>query len=340
MKKGIIYSLFLGLMALAGCSPKVTTTLIKAKAPLEPEEEVAIRETSESVPDGAVVLEAIKLTGKDYQELVGMATEKARDAGGDILKITGHLEPDIASPKHRVSALVFAADSSFLQGSKSPSVPADELASWMNPRRIPSGWHFAAQGGVVYRLGRIANNLTPIEKQHVKNMRWGFSYGADVSYFVHENFGVGIKFHNFHSEDSMPISTVDPSGAILNGVEEDNMDIYFIGPIATFRLASKNRANAFFARVGIGFEGYYDYGRVMDITGTIKGRTAGILYEAGYDFGISKHLSVGANITYLIGFLTGLDVNTNQQSGHIDLDKNNIENISHIGLNIGLRYNL
>ena len=122
MKKGIIYSLFLGFLALAGCSPKVTVNLIKAKAPLEPEEEVAIRETSESVPEGAVVLEAIKLTGKDYQELVGMATEKARDAGGDILKITGHLEPDIASPRHRVSALVFAADSSFLQGSKSPSV--------------------------------------------------------------------------------------------------------------------------------------------------------------------------------------------------------------------------
>ena len=66
-------SVLLGIVLLAGCSPKVTVNLIKAKAPLEPEEEVAIRETSESVPEGAVVLEAIKLTGKDYQELVGMA---------------------------------------------------------------------------------------------------------------------------------------------------------------------------------------------------------------------------------------------------------------------------
>lgn len=340
MKKGIIYSLFLGFLALAGCSPKVTVNYIKAKAPLEPEEEVATLQASESVPDGAVVLEAMRLTGADYQELVGMATEKARDAGGDILKITNHLEPDIASPRHRVSALVFAADSSFLQGTQAPSVSADELASWMNLRREPCGWHFAAQGGAVYRLGRVANNLSNVEQQHIKNMRWGFSYGADVSYFVHENFGVGIKFHNFHSADSMPISVLDQSGKVLEGVEEDKMDIYFIGPIATFRLPSRNRANAFFARVGIGFEGYYDYGRVMDVKGTIKGRTAGILYEAGYDFGISKHLSVGANITYLIGFLTGIDVNTNQQSGHIDLDKANMENISHIGLNIGLRYNL
>ncbi|MDT3388600.1 MAG: porin family protein [Bacteroidota bacterium] len=340
MKKGIIYSLFLGFLALAGCSPKVTVNYIKAKAPLEPEEEVATLQPSESVPDGAVVLEAMRLTGADYQELVGMATEKARDAGGDILKIINHLEPDIASPRHRVSALVFAADSSFLQGTQAPSVSADELASWMNLRRESCGWHFAAQGGAVYRLGRVANNLSNVEAQHIKNMRWGFSYGADVSYFVHENFGVGIKFHNFHSADSMPISAVDQSGKVLEGVEEDKMDIYFIGPIATFRLPSRNRANAFFARMGIGFEGYYDYGRVMDVKGTIKGRTAGILYEAGYDFGISKHLSVGANITYLIGFLTGIDVNTNQQSGHIDLDKDNMENISHIGLNIGLRYNL
>lgn len=340
MHNRIITLILLGIIILAGCSPKVTVNYIKAKAPLEPEEEVATLQASESVPDGAVVLEAMRLTGADYQELVGMATEKARDAGGDILKITGHLEPDIASRKHRVSALVFAADSSFLQGTKAPSVSADELASWMNLRRESCGWHFAAQGGVVYRLGKIANNLSNVEQQHIKNMRWGFSYGADVSYFVHENFGVGIKFHNFHSADSMPISVLDQSGKVLEGVEEDKMDIYFIGPIATFRLPSRNRANAFFARMGIGFEGYYDYGRVMDITGTIKGRTAGILYEAGYDFGISKHLSVGANITYLIGFLTGLDVNTNQQSGHIDLDKDNMENISHIGLNIGLRYNL
>ena len=340
MHNRIITLILLGIIFLAGCSPKVTVNLIKAKAPLEPEEEVAIRETSESVPEGAVVLEAIKLTGADYQELVDMATEKARNAGGDILKITNHLDPDITSPRHRVSAMVFSADSSFLQGSKAPSVPADDLASWMNLRRQSCGWHFAVQGGAVYRLGKIASNLSNVEQQHIKNMRWGFSYGADVSYFVHENFGVGIKFHNFHSEDSMPISVLDQSGKVLEGVEEDKMDIYFIGPIATFRLPSRNRANAFFARMGIGFEGYYDYGRVMDITGTIKGRTAGILYEAGYDFGISKHLSVGANITYLIGFLTGLDVNTNQQSGHIDLDKDNMENISHIGLNIGLRYNL
>ncbi len=73
MHNRIITLILLGIIFLAGCSPKVTVNYIKAKAPLEPEEEVAKLQPSESVSDGAVVLEAVRLTGADYQELVGMA---------------------------------------------------------------------------------------------------------------------------------------------------------------------------------------------------------------------------------------------------------------------------
>ena len=73
-------------------------------------------------------------------------------------------------------------------------------------------------------------------------MRWGYSYEADASYFILENLGLGVKFHNFHSGDSMPVSAV-VNGNIVEGVSEDNVDIYFIGPIATYRLPSRNRNN-------------------------------------------------------------------------------------------------
>ena len=95
MKKGIIYSLFLGLMALAGCSPKVTTTLIKAKEPLAPDEEVTVLQPEQSQPEDAVVLETIRMQGNDYDELIGMATDEARTTGGEVLKIVEHLNPDI-----------------------------------------------------------------------------------------------------------------------------------------------------------------------------------------------------------------------------------------------------
>ena len=340
MKKGIIYSLFLGFLALAGCSPKVTTTLIKAKAPLEPEEELAIVQPEQEVPEGSVILETLKLSGRDYEELIGIAEEKARAAGGDILKIANHLEPDITSPKHRVSAAVFSADDSFLEGAKHPSISDDDLESQLDLRPISGGWRFAVQGGGVYRLGKIKENLGKVEEQHLKNMRWGYSYGVDVSYFILENLGLGVKFHNFHSGDSMPVSAI-VNGNLVEGVNEDNVDIYFIGPIATYRLPSRNRNNAFLARVGLGYEGYYDKGTSLNVEGTIKGKTIGVLYEVGYDFGISKHLSVGAALTFVMGFINAIDLTIKGQgSTHIDLGKNDIENISHLGLNIGLRYNL
>ena len=340
MKKGISYSLFLGFLALAGCSPKVTTTLIKAKAPLESEEELAIVQPEQEVPEGSVILETLKLSGRDYEELIGIAEEKARAAGGDILKIANHLEPDITSPKHRVSAAVFSADDSFLEGAKHPSISDDDLESQLDLRPLSGGWRFAVQGGGVYRLGKIKENLGKVEEQHLKNMRWGYSYGADVSYFILENLGLGVKFHNFHSGDSMPVSAI-VNGNIVEGVNEDNIDIYFIGPIATYRLPSRNRNNAFLARVGLGYEGYYDKGTSLNVEGTIKGKTIGVLYEVGYDFGISKHLSVGAALTFVMGFINAIDLTIKGQgSTHIDLGKNDIENISHLGLNIGLRYNL
>lgn len=340
MKKGIVYSLFLGVLVLAGCSPKVTTTLIKAKAPLESEEELAIVQPDQEVPEGSVILETMKLTGKDYDELVGMAQDKARTAGGDVLKIAAHLEPDITSPRHRVSAAVFSSDDSFLEGAKHPSISDDDLESQLDLRPLSGGWRFAVQGGGVYRLGKIKENMGAVEEQHIKNMRWGYSYEADASYFILENLGLGVKFHNFHSGDSMPVYAV-VNGNIVEGVSEDNIDIYFIGPIATYRLPSRNRNNAFLARVGLGYEGYYDKGTSLNVEGTIKGTTFGLLYEVGYDFGISKHLSVGAALTFVMGFINAIDLTIKGQgSTHIDLGKDDMENISHLGLNIGLRYNL
>lgn len=87
MKNSIILSVILGTLVLAGCSPKVTTSLIKAKAPLGPGEEVTVLQPEQSQPEDAVVLETIRMQGNDYGELVTLAEEKARTAGGNILKI-------------------------------------------------------------------------------------------------------------------------------------------------------------------------------------------------------------------------------------------------------------
>ena len=337
MKKSLIYSLLFGALALAGCSPKVTSTLIKAKEPLEPEEELAIVQPDQEVPEGSVILETMKLTGKDYDELVGMAAEKARAAGGEVLKIVEHLNPDITSPRHRVSALALSADDSDSTITSSSRVAADVIESNLDLRKESWSIRIAVQGGASYRIGKEPQGVDALMSSHIKNRRWGVNYAADVTVFISENIGVGIKAQNVYYGDKMPASA---NGK--NGFLEDYENIWFAGPVFTFRLPSNNRNNAFLARAGYGFAGYSDWGKaVVEPSYTITGIAPGLLLEAGYDFGITKNLSVGAAFTFVTGALRNATTKySNGKKVYMTLDKEKAESLRSIGLSIGLRYNL
>lgn len=338
MKKGIIHSLFIGLLALASCSPRVTSTLIKAKAPLEEGEELTVLQPEDPELANAMVIETIRATGPEYEPLVEMSVEKAREAGANVLKIVDTIAPDIASPKHRVASIAYWADDSIQ--SDSVKIAPNILEDGLDLKKVSGSWRFAIQGGGAYRLGKMDTNQDAVTTQHLKNLRFGYTYGADVTRFFSENFGLGLKFNNHHTGDSMPVAITDSStGKTTDGVLEDQIDIWFLGPVFTYRLLSRNRNNAFIARAGIGYEGFFDNGMVGKEKGTIKGGTFGLLYELGYDFGISKHLSVGASLTLIMGALNSIDVTVNGKTANYNLGDQR-EGISNVGLSIGLRYNL
>ena len=338
MKNSIIYSVVLfSFVCLSACSPKVTTTLIKAKAPLEPGEEIAVLQPEQSQPEDAVVLETIRMQGKDYDELIGMATDEARTTGGEVLKIVEHLNPDISSPRHRVSALVLSADESDSTVTSSGRVVPEFIESELDLRKESWSVRIALQGGASYRIGKEPQGVDAVMSSHIKNRRLGVNYGADVTVFISENIGVGIKAQNVYYGDKMPAS-VDGK----NGFLEDYENIWFAGPIFTFRMPSKNRNNAFLARAGYGVAGYSDWGKaVVEPSYTISGITPGLLLEVGYDFGISKNLSVGAALTFVTGGLRYATVKySNGKTVYMSMEKEDAESLRSIGLSIGLRYNL
>ena len=338
MKKAIIYSLILVTLVLVGCSPKVTTTLIKAKAPLEPGEEVTVLQPEDQQPENAVVLETIQMQGKDYEELVDLATEQARTTGGDAVKIVAHFDPDITSPRHRVSAAVLSTDESMLSNSESSRVTPEFIESELDINKENWSVRIAVQGGAAYRIGKEPQGVDAVMSAHIKNRRIGAMYGADVTFFFSENLGVGIKAQNVYYGDKMPASL---NGK--NGYLEDYENIWFAGPVFTFRMPSRNRNNAFLARAGYGLMGYSDWGKAVLATSyKIYGITPGLLLEVGYDFGIAKNLSVGAALTFVSGALkySNVKYSNGTQASVSTTDPDSAESLRSIGLNIGLRYNL
>lgn len=118
MRTRFVFFLLGAALLLASCSPKLTATKIKAKAPLEPEEEVVVLPPEAPDPENATTLEVIKIgdsgftSSKNgtYDAVIAMAKTQARQAGGNVVRITRHLKPDFNCTTHRIEAVIMWVD--------------------------------------------------------------------------------------------------------------------------------------------------------------------------------------------------------------------------------------
>lgn len=132
MKKKTLTSLLAGLLLVA-CSPKITSDIISSHQPLPKDAEVVLLEEDDVVPDNAEVLGRISIgdsgftTVKNgtYEAVTELAKQKARDAGGNVLKIVKHKSPDFWNTTYRMEAdIIHVDDLSSLQKDCVVELPA------------------------------------------------------------------------------------------------------------------------------------------------------------------------------------------------------------------------
>lgn len=114
--KRIIYLIFVGTVIFS-CSPKVASKISSSYQPLTQSQEIAVIEMSQPHPKNAAVLGSIKIgdsgfTTKNgtYEAVLNIAKEQARQAGGNVVKITEHKSPDMFSTIHRIKADILRVD--------------------------------------------------------------------------------------------------------------------------------------------------------------------------------------------------------------------------------------
>ncbi|MFD1631563.1 hypothetical protein [Pseudopedobacter beijingensis] len=88
---------------------------------------------------------------------------------------------------------------------------------------------------------------------------------------------------------------------------KDNITVNFIAPSFSTRYMSNNENHAFLFDIAIG---YLDYNNKATLINKylMTGKTLGAAFGFGYDYKLSKKLSVGAQLTYLGGTLTSMTV--------------------------------
>ena len=101
------------ILVLASCAPRITTTISRSYQPLDYREEVIVLGLQDAVPAGAEELGRIKIgdtgfsTNCGWNVVIDKARLEARKVGGNAIKITEHIPPNVmVSTCDRISAII------------------------------------------------------------------------------------------------------------------------------------------------------------------------------------------------------------------------------------------
>jgi hypothetical protein len=214
-------------------------------------------------------------------------------------------------------------------------VPAEKVVG----REVYPRIRLALTGGWGYRIAKLADNVSGDFKQYINDLRSGTQYGGDINYYFSEQVGLGLKYNVYQSKNEIgSIYVVQPNGSTQYGKMSDNIIIDFIGPSISTRLLNEKKKNALLLNLAIGYLGYMD-NAVLINNYTFKGNTVGMVWDIGYDVGISENWAIGFQFSYLIGTLTQIQLSDGTQTRTIKLEKDEYENLSRIDLSVGLRLN-
>lgn len=208
---------------------------------------------------------------------------------------------------------------------KSAYYPTSEL-----PVNEPADYHkfrIAIDGGYSYQTAKIASDLSDYLKDYLKKMKHGFHIGASATYFISETLGFGAAYKFFKTSNSF--------NNFQHGSLSDDLSISFISPTFSYRLISKNKKNALFSNIALGYVKYSDK-RVTYTTSKITGSTLGMGLGIGYDIGISENISLGFEISYFVGTLTKFNVNDGTTTKTIELEKDQYESLNRLDISVGL----
>ena len=174
---------------------------------------------------------------------------------------------------------------------------------------------------------KIPDNVSYGARDYLKKLKSGFNISFDASYYFTEIMGAGLKYDLYKS-----------SGSSQYG--KDNISISFIGPAFYTRIYNHSKTNYWNFNFAIGYMEYRDKGELKSIPVTIKGNTAGFVWDIGYDFRISDNWAMGVQVSMVSGILYEYKVTENGRTKNIKLEKGSYEGLTHLNINIGIRCNL
>ncbi|MBR4841970.1 MAG: hypothetical protein IK006_02595 [Bacteroidaceae bacterium] len=353
--------LFVGLL-MVGCSPKVGVNFTNPYPMLEPDDEVVVIERYDPAPENADKIGSIKVgdtgftLGKNgtYEKVMNIIDVRSREVGGNVIKITDHLAPDFFSTVHRVNADLYHIDnikdlkynssgvtdnthrSEMNQGDGGPEYGAVRAVAEYEP---DWNWSISADVGYGRRLGKISSDLDASERALVKHLMSGVSYNLQALYYINSKIGLGLKYNDLRLSNEEYGTLSFDNGTSETGTFGMKIDLWYAGPVMSFRFPSDDGNSMAFIEYGLGLAGYSGKNTINGKSETNVGTDVGYLLNAGYHISVTEHLTAGVSASITLGSVRNFrytDFYGNDTT--VNLEVENSENINTFSIGLGLRW--
>lgn len=199
-------------------------------------------------------------------------------------------------------------------------------------------YRIALNGGYSYITASLVKELSNGVKDYYNELKSGYHFGGDMTYFVSEVIGFGVKYVNFLTSNSLSnVTLFDNYGNTRSGKMSDDIAISFIGPTFTSRYLSNTGRNSFLTSVSLGYVHYKDDAVLIDYY-KIRGGTVGINFDLAYETRLAKNLYLGVQVSLYTATLYSYDFENATTSKHIELMRGHYESLNRLDFSFGLRY--
>lgn len=217
---------------------------------------------------------------------------------------------------------------------KQSEIPMDKIKIHGNYSRF----RLAINGGYSYETAKISESVPTDFVNYAKDLKSGYHLGGDLTYFVAEQLGFGLRYYLFMSSNSMDNIYVDDiNGNRRYGSMSDDIKIFFIGPAYSTRFLNGNKTNAFLMNLSLGYMGFNDNKVVID-NYKVTGNALGLSLDIGYDISISKNLMLGFQIAFITASISKFYWNDGTTTQTVELESGKYESLNRLDFSVGLRW--
>ena len=194
--------------------------------------------------------------------------------------------------------------------------------------------------GFAYRTAPLSDQIPEDYRQYAKNLKSGISFGLDLNYSIRPQWGIGAKYLQFHSVNTLNFNGVNPDGSARREKGTDKVNIRFMGPTYFARMPLANQRHILSGTLGLGYMSYGFKSEFRSDYQKLSGGTFGTTFELGYDYQLNKSLSIGALLGGATGVLNKVTFEDGFNTEEITLEGDNRENLSYLHIGGSLKLSL